>query len=131
MPAPPFCTAVAATRPPGLGSRAADPGRRSGLSVIALSPILRPDDGVGGEPMAGIRVTGGGRAIRSPLASWFPSGRAREVFRRHALGRQPIILPPRDRVWREIAPDFAGSVQMAGTGLPFHIVAEREVDRSG
>jgi mannose-6-phosphate isomerase-like protein (cupin superfamily) len=101
------------------------------LSVIAVSPILRPDDGGGAEPMAGRRVTGGGRAMRSPLASWFPSGRARETFRRSALGRQSIVLPPRDRAWRGIAPDFAGSVQMAGTGLPFQIVAEREVDRSG
>jgi mannose-6-phosphate isomerase-like protein (cupin superfamily) len=81
--------------------------------------------------MAGRRVTGGGRAMRSPLASWFPSGRAREAFRRRALGRQSIVLPPRDLAWRGIAPDFAGAVQMAGTGLPFQIVAAREVDRSG
>ena len=131
MPAPPFCTAVAAGRPPGPATRAGMPGRRAGLSVPAVSPILRPDDGVGAGPMAGRRVTGGGRAMRSPLASWFPSGRAREAFRRRALGRQSIVLPPRDRAWRGIAPDFAGSVQMAGTGLPFQIVAEREVDRSG
>jgi mannose-6-phosphate isomerase-like protein (cupin superfamily) len=81
--------------------------------------------------MAVRRVTSGGRAMRSSLVSWFPSGRALEAFRRHALGRQSVILPPRDRGWRGIAPDFAGSVQMAGSGLPFQIVAEREVDRSG
>jgi hypothetical protein len=72
-----------------------------------------------------------GQAMRSPLASWFPSGRAREAFRRRALGRRCITLPSRNRAWRGVVPDFAGSGRMAGTGLPFQIVAERAVDRSG
>src|SRR4029450_13110673 len=46
MPPPPFCTAVAAGRPPGPATRAGMPGRCAGLSVPALSTILRPDDGV-------------------------------------------------------------------------------------
>jgi hypothetical protein len=41
------------------------------------------------------------------------------------------VLPPRDRAWRAVAPGFAECVAMAGEGLPFQVVAEREVDRSG
>jgi hypothetical protein len=43
----------------------------------------------------------------------------------------PAVFPPRDRAWRAIAPDFAACVRMAGSGLPFQIAAERQVDRSG
>jgi mannose-6-phosphate isomerase-like protein (cupin superfamily) len=43
----------------------------------------------------------------------------------------PAVLRPRDRAWRAIAPDFAACVKMAGSGLPFQIAAERQVDRSG
>jgi hypothetical protein len=67
----------------------------------------------------------------SPLGTWFASHRAREAFRRRALGRRPVILRPRDRVWREIVPAFAACVEMAGSGLPFQIVADRQVDRAG
>jgi mannose-6-phosphate isomerase-like protein (cupin superfamily) len=71
------------------------------------------------------------RVVVSPLGSWFPGDRALAGFRRRALGRVPAVLPPRDRAWRAIAPDFAACVKMAGSGLPFQIAAERQVDRSG
>lgn len=67
----------------------------------------------------------------SPLATWFPGDRGLPRFRRGSLGRAPIVLPPRDRGWRAVAPGFAECVAMAGEGLPFQVVAEREVDRSG
>ncbi len=67
----------------------------------------------------------------TPLASWFPDDRALARFRRRRLGRTPAILPPRDRTWRAIAPGFAECVAMARGGLPFQIVADRQVDRSG
>jgi len=67
------------------------------------------------------------RALTSPLATWF---RSPAVFRRRALGRVPIVLVPRDRTWRRIAPGFSTCVEMAGSGLPFHVTAERHVDRS-
>lgn len=41
------------------------------------------------------------------------------------------MLPPHDRAWRAIVPGFAECVAMAGEGLPFQVVAERRVDRSG
>jgi hypothetical protein len=71
------------------------------------------------------------RAVVSPLASWLPDGRALARFRRRALGRRAVILPPRDRGWRAVVPGFAECVRMAGSGLPFQIVAARDVDRSG
>jgi hypothetical protein len=67
----------------------------------------------------------------SPLASWFPDDGALARFRRRALGRTPLVLPPRDRAWRAITPGFAECVRMAGGGLPFQIAADRHVDRSG
>jgi mannose-6-phosphate isomerase-like protein (cupin superfamily) len=67
----------------------------------------------------------------SPIASWFPNDGALARFRRQRLGRTPAILPPRDRAWRAIAPGFAECVAMAHGGLPFHVVADRRVDRSG
>jgi hypothetical protein len=69
--------------------------------------------------------------MATPLASWFPGDRALAGFRRRALGRVPAVLPARDRAWRAIAPGFAACVEMAGSGLPFQIAAERRVDRSG
>jgi Cupin superfamily protein len=70
-------------------------------------------------------------AVVSPLASWFPDDRALARFRRQRLGRAPATLPPRDHGWRTIAPGFAACVAMAHGGLPFQIVADRRVDRSG
>jgi hypothetical protein len=68
------------------------------------------------------------RALTSPLDSWF---RAPAAFRRRALGRTPVVLPPCNRTWRAVAPDFSTCVQMTRSGLPFQIAAERHVDRSG
>jgi hypothetical protein len=68
------------------------------------------------------------RALTSPLATWF---HAPGAFRRRALGRTPAVLLPRNRTWRAVAPDFATCVEMAGSGLPFQIAAERQVDRAG
>jgi hypothetical protein len=67
----------------------------------------------------------------SPIASWFPNDGVLARFRRQRLGRRPAILPPRDRAWRAIAPGFAECVAMARDGLPFHVVTDRRVDRSG
>jgi cupin superfamily protein len=68
------------------------------------------------------------RTLTSPLASWF---RAPARFRRRALGRTPVVLSARDRAWRTVAPAYSTCVEMAGSGLPFQIAAERRVDRSG
>jgi hypothetical protein len=43
----------------------------------------------------------------------------------------PAILRPRDRAWRTVVPAFAECVAMAAEGLPFHVAAERRVDRTG
>ena len=67
----------------------------------------------------------------SPLRSWFANDRILTQFRRRKLGRAPVVLAPVDRTWRTIAPDFSECVAMAAGGLPFQIVAERRVDRSG
>jgi hypothetical protein len=67
----------------------------------------------------------------SPLATWFAGPAAIERFRARALGRTPMVLRPRDRAWRDIAPDFATTVAMAQAGAPFQIAIERRYDRSG
>jgi hypothetical protein len=66
----------------------------------------------------------------SPLASWFADAAALTRFRRRVMGRRPVALPPLDRAWRTIAPDFATGVAMAETGAPFQIVTERRYDTS-
>jgi JmjC domain len=40
------------------------------------------------------------------------------------------VLRPRDRPWREIAPDFAGALALAAAGSPFHTALERRYDHS-
>jgi hypothetical protein len=67
----------------------------------------------------------------SPLASWFPGDRGLARFQGLWLGRSAVVLSPHDRAWRAVAPGFAECVTMAGEGLPFQVVAERRVDRSG
>jgi Cupin superfamily protein len=67
----------------------------------------------------------------SPLATWFAGPAAIERFRARRLGRAPTVLRPRDRAWRDIAPDFATTVAMARAGTPFQIAIERRYDRSG
>jgi hypothetical protein len=66
----------------------------------------------------------------SPLATWFPGERDLARFRRQSLARAARMLRPRDHAWRAIAPGFVECVAMARSGLPFHVVAERRVDRS-
>jgi len=66
----------------------------------------------------------------SPLATWFDGERGQRAFRRRQLGQRPVVLVPRDRAWRSIAPRFSEAVAMAGSGLPFHIAAERRYRRS-
>ena len=68
-----------------------------------------------------------------PLSPWFRDDAARREFARRALGRRCAVRPSRgDRsAWRDVAPSFDVAVEMAGSGLPFQIVAEREYDRSG
>lgn len=67
----------------------------------------------------------------SPLATWLADAPALARFRRRHLGRRPALLPPRDRAWRTLIPDFAEARRMAASGLPFQIVADRRYDRSG
>jgi hypothetical protein len=67
----------------------------------------------------------------SPLATWFAGPTAVARFRKRSLGRAPSVLPPRDRDWRTIAPDFSTAVAMAEAGAPFQIAADRHYDRSG
>jgi hypothetical protein len=69
--------------------------------------------------------------VVSPLATWFAGPAALERFRTRQLGRTPTVLRPRDRAWRDVVPDFATAVAMAGTGTPFQIVLDRRYDRSG
>ena len=73
------------------------------------------------------------RAVRctSPLSTWFAGRSALRSFHQRQFGRQPLVLAPRDRAWRSIAPDFAEWPAIARTGLPFQIVADRRYDRSG
>ena len=68
--------------------------------------------------------------IVSPLATWFDGERGQRAFRHRQLGKRPVVLAPRDREWRSIAPRFPEAVTMAGSGLPFQIVADRRYDRS-
>ena len=51
-------------------------------------------------------------------------------FRRRCLARAAAVLAPRDDAWRSIAPDFATAVDMAVSGLPVQIAAERRYERS-
>jgi mannose-6-phosphate isomerase-like protein (cupin superfamily) len=67
----------------------------------------------------------------SPLSTWFAGPAALRSFRRRHLGRQPLVLAPRDGAWRSIAPHLAEWPAIARTGLPFQIVADRRYDRSG
>lgn len=64
------------------------------------------------------------------LSTWL-AGAAEAGFRGRWLGREPVVLAPRDRRWRDIAPGFAECVRLARAGLPFQIAAERRYDRSG
>lgn len=67
----------------------------------------------------------------SPLASWLAGPAAEARFRRRWFGRAPVVLPPRDRAWRALAPPFAAWPALARAGLPFQIAADRRYDRSG
>jgi len=69
--------------------------------------------------------------LRSPLATWFAGPGALRAFRARRLGRAPVVLAPRDRAWRTVAPGFAGCVALARAGVPFQIVAARRYDRRG
>ncbi len=73
------------------------------------------------------------RSLRAEtaLSTWLAGPAAEAEFRRRWLGSAPVVLPPRDRRWREIAPAFAEWPRLARAGLPFQIAAERRYDRSG
>ena len=70
-------------------------------------------------------------AAGSPLSTWFTGPAAVERFRRRTLGRATVVLPPRDRGWRAIAPAFDAALDLARAGVPFQTVAARRYDRSG
>ncbi len=67
----------------------------------------------------------------TPLTTWFPTDAALARFRRHRLGRAPVVLAPRDGAWRSIGPTFETALAMAASGLPFQIAADRRYDRAG
>jgi hypothetical protein len=69
--------------------------------------------------------------LSSPLATWFADRAAVARFQRRRRGRAPVVLRPRDRAWRAIAPGFRAWVALTAAGLPFQIVANRRYDRSG
>ncbi len=46
------------------------------------------------------------------------------------MGRAPAVLAPRDGSWRSIAPGFEQVREMATSGLPVQIAAERRYDRA-
>src|SRR5262249_58492184 len=92
----------------------------------------RPGDGGPRGPagaLAAVPTRAAGSA-RSPLSSWIADRAARARLRRR-LGGRPLVLPPLDRRWRGVAPDWAGCLALARAGAPFHAVAERRYDRSG
>jgi hypothetical protein len=101
------------------------------LFALRVSPILPADGAIMTSPRWDSHRRVSRSALVSPLTSWFADDRARAGFRRRALGRAPVVLAPRDRAWRAIAPGFVECVALAGSGLPFQIVADRRVDRSG
>jgi len=67
----------------------------------------------------------------SPLATWFPGPATLARFRRRALGRSPVVLSPRGRGWRAIAPDWDAIFALARAGVPFQTAVDRRYDRSG
>jgi hypothetical protein len=77
-----------------------------------------------------MKAAGSRGGFVSPLAPWFASPAAVARFRQARLGRGPVVLPPRNRDWRSLAPDFVGAVAMAASGLPFQIAHERRYDRT-
>jgi hypothetical protein len=66
----------------------------------------------------------------SPLASWFAGFPAVERFRHRSLGRAAVVLPPRDRAWAAIVPDFDAALGLARLGVPFQRAADRRYDRT-
>jgi hypothetical protein len=68
--------------------------------------------------------------VTSPLSTWFPTEAAVRRFRRERLGRAATVLPPRDDAWRGLAPDFAGAVALASSGVPVQIASMRRYDRA-
>jgi len=72
-----------------------------------------------------------GVRIVTPLDTWFAGDVELRRFRLRQFGRAPVVLRPRDRAWRRIAPGFDACAAMATRGLPFQIVADRRYDRAG
>lgn len=70
------------------------------------------------------------RELVSPLSTWLPDASALAALRRR-LDTRAVVLAPRDRAWRAIAPGFAECVALVAGGLPFHIAADLRYDRSG
>ncbi|HET8576924.1 MAG TPA: hypothetical protein VFO18_07490, partial [Methylomirabilota bacterium] len=70
------------------------------------------------------------RTVVSPLDTWFADGSVVGRFRDSRLAGGAVAFPPRDRVWRVVAPDFATAVKMAVSGLPVQIAVERRYERT-
>src|SRR5205814_676522 len=77
--------------------------------------------------LAGLTPTRGraGPRLRSPLDTWLAGPRACARFERRVLGRHLALLRPRDRAWRAIAPNVAGTMALVRAGAPFQIALER------
>jgi hypothetical protein len=67
----------------------------------------------------------------TPLATWFAGPGAEARFRARVFRRRPVLLKPRDRAWRAIAPGFDEWPRIAAEGSPFQVAADRRYDRSG
>jgi mannose-6-phosphate isomerase-like protein (cupin superfamily) len=65
-----------------------------------------------------------------PLFTWFPGARALARFKARRLGRAPVVLVPRARAWRAIAPAFGECLALAVSGVPVHVVLDGRVYRS-
>lgn len=72
---------------------------------------------------------GPGRFL-TPIRTWFADDRAPARFRARQLGRTSVVLPPLDHHWRRLVPGFPDAIALAGSGVPFQIVADRRYDRS-
>src|SRR5262245_59371409 len=75
-------------------------------------------------------VPPGPPGVVSPLATWLRDAAAVRRFRRRWLGAAPVVLAPCDARWRSLAPAFVEAREMAGSGLPVQIAAERRYDRA-
>ena len=76
------------------------------------------------------RTASKGRALVSPLATWFDGDAAVARFGARRLLGGPEVFHPRNRAWRTVAPPFPEACAMAASGLPVQIAAEGRYERA-